>query len=74
MVGTTAHRSTNPELRPNFKWTNATHLGTDYAALLVNAGFQPQRVMDALPQADANNPGGGYSVRGRAASVARRPV
>lgn len=37
-------------LRPNFKWTNATHLGTDYAALLVRDGYRPQRVLDSLPK------------------------
>lgn len=40
------------DLRPNFKWTNATHLGTHYAALLVKDGYRPQRVLDSLPQAD----------------------
>ena len=42
------------ELRPNFKWTNATHLGTHYAALLVKDGYRPQRVLDSLPKADDN--------------------
>ena len=41
-------------LRPNFKWTNATHLGTDYAALLVRDGYLPQRVLDSLPKPDGN--------------------
>jgi hypothetical protein len=41
-------------VRPNFKWTNATHLGTDYAALLVKDGYRPQRVLDALPETDDN--------------------
>jgi hypothetical protein len=31
------------------KWTNATHLGTEYAALLVNPGFHPPLSCDALP-------------------------
>lgn len=38
------------DIRPNFKWTNATHLGTHYAALLVKDGYRPQHVLDALPQ------------------------
>lgn len=42
------------DLRPNFSWTNATHLGSDYAALLVNDGYRPQRVLDSLPQPDDN--------------------
>ena len=41
-------------LRPNFKWTNATHLGTDYAALLVRDGYRPHRVLDSLPKTDGN--------------------
>jgi hypothetical protein len=38
------------DIRPNFKWTNATHLGTHYAALLVKDGYRPQPVLDSLPQ------------------------
>ncbi len=38
------------DLRPNFKWTNATHLGTHYAALLVKDGYRPRRVLDSLPE------------------------
>jgi hypothetical protein len=37
-------------VRPNSKWTNATHLGTQYAALLVKDGYRPERVLDSLPQ------------------------
>jgi len=37
-------------VRPNAKWTNATHLGTHYAALLVKDGYRPERVLDSLPQ------------------------
>jgi hypothetical protein len=37
-------------LRPSFTWTNATHLGTHYAALLVKDGYRPQSVLDALPR------------------------
>ena len=40
-------------LLKNGKWTNATHLGTDYAALLVDATFHPPNTYDALP-----SPGG----------------
>jgi hypothetical protein len=40
------------DVRSNFKWTNATHLGTHYAALLVKDGYRPQRFLDALPQPD----------------------
>ncbi|MGJ5814569.1 glycoside hydrolase family 16 protein [Paludibaculum fermentans] len=37
-------------IRPNSKWTNATHLGTDYAALLVKEGYRVENVLDSLPQ------------------------
>jgi hypothetical protein len=38
------------DIRPNTKWTNATHLGTQYAALLVKDGYRPQHVLESLPQ------------------------
>jgi hypothetical protein len=41
-------------LRPDFGWTNATHLGTHYAALLVKDGYRPQTALDSLPQPDSN--------------------
>jgi len=37
-------------VQKNFKWTNATHLGTDYAALLVKPGYRPQTSLDSLPE------------------------
>jgi len=42
------------DLRPNFTWTNATHLGTQYAALLVKDGYRPQNTLDSLPQTGYN--------------------
>jgi hypothetical protein len=42
------------DLRPDFSWTNATHLGTHYAALLVKDGYRPQNALDSLPQTDEN--------------------
>jgi hypothetical protein len=39
--------------KKTFKWTNATHLGTEYAALLVEPGFQPPAVLDKLPGVSA---------------------
>jgi hypothetical protein len=41
-------------LRPDFTWTNATHLGTDYAALLVKDGYRPQSALDTLPKTDGD--------------------
>jgi len=36
-------------IQPNAKWQNVTHPGTDYAALLVEPGFQPPLTTDRLP-------------------------
>lgn len=36
------------------KWTNATHLGTEYAAILVDSGFRPPPNFDALPARGGN--------------------
>ncbi len=41
-------------LRPNFQWTNATHLGSHYAALLVKEGYKPQASLTSIPQPDDN--------------------
>ncbi len=41
---------TNPFTRiKSNKWTNATHLGTEYAALLVDSTFRPPITYDVLP-------------------------
>jgi len=37
------------KIRPDSSWTNSTHLGTEYAALLVQAGFQPAATLEELP-------------------------
>ncbi len=37
------------KIQPDSKWKNSTHLGTEYAALLVEPGYRPSPVMDALP-------------------------
>lgn len=37
-------------LDANLSWINSTHLGTEYAALLVEPGYVPPHVTDALPQ------------------------
>jgi hypothetical protein len=36
-------------LSENFSWTNSTHVGTDYAALIVEPGYLPAETMNALP-------------------------
>ena len=41
------------EIQPDSTWRNTTHLGTEYAALLVGPEYVPPSVTDALP-----NPGG----------------
>jgi hypothetical protein len=38
----------------NAHWTNATHLGMEYAALLVEPGFRPPPTYDALPTRGGN--------------------
>jgi signal transduction histidine kinase len=52
-------------IRSDSTWASRTHLGTDYAALLVNADFQPPAIAAALP-----GPGGGVAA---AAVVAGAP-
>ncbi|RRA48823.1 hypothetical protein [Acidipila sp. EB88] len=37
------------EIAADGSWSNATHLGTRYAALLVNPGFVPAHQMETLP-------------------------
>jgi hypothetical protein len=37
------------KIQSNMKWTNATHLGTEYAALLVEPNYRPQAMTDTLP-------------------------
>jgi signal transduction histidine kinase len=38
-------------IRPDSTWKNSTHLGTDYAALLVEEGYKPPARIDGLPRA-----------------------
>lgn len=38
-------------VRPDSTWKNSTHLGTDYAALLVEEGYSPAARIDELPRA-----------------------
>ena len=37
------------KLQADSTWINSTHLGLEYAALLVEPGYRPQRMMSALP-------------------------
>jgi hypothetical protein len=37
------------KIRPDSTWTNSTHVGTEYAALLVKSGFRPATTLDELP-------------------------
>jgi hypothetical protein len=39
------------QIQPDGTWKNATHLGTEYAALLVEQGYQPVAKVAALPVA-----------------------
>jgi PAS domain S-box-containing protein len=36
-------------IQPDSKWRNSTHYGTQYAALLVDPGYQPPATTDVLP-------------------------
>jgi len=36
-------------IRPDSTWTNSTHLGAEYAALLVPSGFRPATSLDEIP-------------------------
>ncbi|MBX3280794.1 MAG: hypothetical protein KF868_22580 [Acidobacteria bacterium] len=52
------------KIQSNSEWTNATHLGTEYAALLVEPNYRPPAATDTLP-----TPGGAVAavaiVKGR---------
>lgn len=37
------------KIQPDSNWINSTHLGSEYAALLVEPGYRPQAMMNALP-------------------------
>jgi len=37
-------------IQPDSKWENSTHPGTEYAALLVQSGFQPPATAEQLPK------------------------
>jgi signal transduction histidine kinase len=37
------------QIRPYSKWRSTTHLGTEYAALLVEPGFKPPPSIEVLP-------------------------
>jgi hypothetical protein len=37
------------EIQPDHSWGNRTHVGTEYAALLVERDYAPPRIADALP-------------------------
>src|SRR5262245_38224721 len=41
------------EIQSDSTWRSATHLGTEYAALLVEPGYKPPVVTDALPDEGA---------------------
>jgi len=37
------------KIHPDSTWINSTHMGSEYAALLVDAGYRPPTEMDSLP-------------------------
>jgi len=42
------------KIQDDFTWSNSTHLGTEYAALLVRPGYVPPPVTSELPKVDEN--------------------
>ena len=38
------------KIQPDSTWKNSTHLGTDYAALLVDPGYRPESKIATLPE------------------------
>ena len=42
------------EIRPDSTWSSSTHLGTEYAALLVDSGYRPPATVAALPNQSAD--------------------
>lgn len=42
------------EIQSDSKWRNSTHLGTEYAALLVEPGYSPPSQIDVLPLEDGD--------------------
>src|SRR5829696_7766646 len=60
-------------IKPDSTWTNSTHLGTEYAALLVEPGYRPPPTFESLP------PEGGdvvvvKSVRGEQGAASQRTL
>jgi len=41
-------------VKPDGTWENVTHLGSEYAALLVEGGYQPAAKLTMLPHAEGN--------------------
>ena len=42
------------KIQADFTWSNSTHLGTEYAALLVRPGYVPSAVVSELPKEGEN--------------------
>ena len=50
-MGAAAHRpAVHDASQPDGTWKNTTHLGTEYAALLVDSAFRPPDTTEALPK------------------------
>jgi len=41
-------------IRPDATWTNSTHVGTEYAAMLVKLGFHPPSSLNEMPSRGGN--------------------
>jgi hypothetical protein len=65
---------TTTNILPDGSWKNSTHLGTEYAALLVDANYVPPAKMSTLP-AIGNGVAAAATVSGRAiASIPKKTI
>jgi hypothetical protein len=47
-------------IRPDATWTNFTHVGTEYAAVLVKSGFHPESSLNEMPSRRGERGGGSH--------------
>jgi hypothetical protein len=61
------------EIQPDHSWSNVTHVGTEYAAMLVDPDYEPLKITDVLP-----SQGGSViavaKVAGRDSDLSRRMI
>lgn len=62
------------KLNPDSTWTNTTHVGTEYAALLVEPGYRPSASMSELPSLGGGVVALATARAGGAVSVASKTI